>query len=345
MKKITVLCMCLLLLLAALACTMSQTGNSAGSESNNVPVATETPEPTPTPVPTPKPIQYLSVEKGKEYKIDGICSFTMKKITYRPYVMASYGYYKITSGTNNPAVAFCFSFTNRSGKAIDRAYLSEHFSFSDESLRLGVAADSENGKRLDTEFSIDANKTKIIYIYSFSESSAETITLLFDVDDAHYQADFVKSNYKDDTIALKANQKQIIKNYGEVTYLSAYTTEKLEPQNPGRWSYYYQPNNANEILFVAEFKVKNLDKEPIHPSSIFGSSTSDDCMITIKGYQYPATCYISVDNDSEITGIRELTPLQETKLFMVASVPKSLANNSATLNLIFYGQHFSVATK
>ena len=336
--------MCLLLLFAALACTMPQTGNSSGSESNNAPAATETAEPTPTPEPTPKPIQYLSIEKGREYKIDGICSFTLKKITYRPYVMASYSGYKMTSVTKNPAVAFCFSFTNLSGKAIDKAYLSEHFSFSDESLRLDVTADSEDGKKLDSEFSISSNKTKTIYVYSFSESSAETIALLFDVDDAHFQADFVKANYKDDTIALKANQKQIIKNYGEITYLSAYTTEKLEPQNPGRWSYYYEPNNANEILFVAEFKVKNLDKEPIHPTFIFGSSPND-CIIIIKGYQYPATCYISVDNDSEVTRTRELTPLQETKLYMVASVPKSLANNSATLNLIFYGQHFSVTTK
>ena len=96
MKKIATFCMCLLLLFAALACTMPQTGNSAGSESNNAPAATETAEPTPTPEPTPEPIQYLSIEKGREYKIDGICSFTLKKITYRPYVMASYSGYTHT---------------------------------------------------------------------------------------------------------------------------------------------------------------------------------------------------------------------------------------------------------
>ena len=346
MKKMMAILIAVMMLMGMMAC-----GNTASPDSVNEivsasePTEEPTPEPTeePTPEPTEEPVIYVPVEPGKTYTIDGECSIVLNKITFRPYVNASHSYYALSSGDKSKrALAFCFNITNLSSINIDDVYLKEHFSFLEDSLSVGVTMDTEDGKSLDSKGFIKPNETRVVYIYSFT-SPIDTGTLCLDYENAHYQALYSASSFKDDTITLQAGKKNVVKDYGEITFNKIYTTEELIPKNPGKYYTYWQPKSANETLFVAEFTVKNLDKQEIHPMFLFGNS--EKCSITLDGYTYTADCKISASNDSEITGIVNLNPLQETTVYVMASIPQSLANASGSIDILFFGQHFTVKVR
>lgn len=127
----------------------------------------------------------------------------------------------------------------------------------------------------------------------------------------------------------------------EATLEDVFLTEKLEPENPGRYYHYFAPDSG-KVYLTMKFTVKNLDSGELGYDTIAGVK----CIYNDK-YEYPGFLVFEEDDGADLSSYaisNSLAPLEENVIYLLMEIPKEAEAGPLTVELYMGGQycHYNV---